>query len=88
MIQDWEVGLNAQQIRFSQSGLNAHQVHGVPPDFFTKENVRQVGARAGEVMAMLIPKPESKSWGRFFRVQVLVNIEQLLVVGYFRRDYL
>ncbi|EXB39514.1 hypothetical protein L484_011431 [Morus notabilis] len=71
-----------------RNSLANAQIHGVPPDFFTKENARSVGARAGEVMAMLIPKPESKSWGRFFRVQVLVNIEQPLVVGFFRKDCL
>lgn len=85
VLQDWPQGTTLSMIEikstaFLATGARASTrvLHGTEcPCYWNK---------VGFVLNFLIPKLGSRQWGKFFRIQVMIDLSWPLVMGLFRTE--
>ena len=78
----WSPDLALTEIDFTSSTFWV-QVHGLPPIWYNKENIKLVGNKAGSVVVVDFSESPSGIWQRFARVRVNVNVNKPLCPGVF-----
>lgn len=85
LLQDWPDHACLSQIQFLIANFWI-RVTGVPLRFFSAENARIIGNKAGKVIQVMVPKPRSSLWGRSLRIRVEVDLCRPLIAGFFMRN--
>jgi hypothetical protein len=78
----WSPELALTEIDFTSS-MFWIQVHGLPPIWCNKENIKLVGSKAGSVVEVEFSEAPSGIWQRFARVRINVNVNMPLCPGVF-----
>lgn len=77
----WPPSLVLEEIDFSLSSFWV-QVHGLPPDRMSHENVLKIGALNGTLSVMDSPPVGPISWRKFVRFKVEFNVWNPLKTGF------
>ena len=78
----WSPDLALTEIDFASSTFWI-QVHGLPPIWYNKENIKLIGDKAGSVVEVEFSDAPSGMWRRFARVRVNINVNKPLCPGIF-----
>ncbi|KAL5538255.1 hypothetical protein UlMin_042244 [Ulmus minor] len=81
LLNEWDPDTPMNLIDFSKCALWV-QLHGIPPSLVSKENVGQIAATGGEVMAIEYDSVNA-IWSEFIRVKVQVELKSPLKPGVF-----
>ncbi|PON92906.1 Zinc knuckle CX2CX4HX4C [Trema orientale] len=85
VIKEWPPQTPLSEVKFESADLWI-RVHGLPLCYFSEDNAKRIGQRAGSVINVMVPKPRSNLWGRSLRIQVEVNLLRPLVAGFFLKN--
>lgn len=82
VVQIWKPLLTTREVDFNSSPYWV-QFHGVPLEGMRRNNVQNIGARVGDVIAFEDPKVEGGGIARgFIRAKVILDVHNLLVASF------
>nr|POE94975.1 uncharacterized protein CFP56_51131 [Quercus suber] len=82
ILKHWHQNMSVDDLDFSSIPLWV-QIHGLPIEYMSKENVEEVGALVGEVLDVDFTGSGGVCMSKFLRVKVELKVEDPLMSGFF-----
>ena len=82
VLKQWNPSLTWQEVPFTTSTLWV-QVHGLPELWRSTENLRLIGGKVGSVVEVDLAGDGGRTWKRFIRIQIEVEVHRPLLPGIF-----
>ena len=82
ILKQWHQNMSVDDLDFSSIPLWV-QLHGLPIEYMSKENVEEIGALVGEVSEVDFTGSGGVCMSKFLRVKVELKVEDPLLSGFF-----
>ena len=82
ILKTWNPEVTWQEVDFSSSTFWV-QVHGLPTQWNTENNLRKIGSRLGEVIEIDLASDPNGAWKKFVRIHVDIPLGKPLIPGLF-----